>query len=237
MLDRLIDEIPRFFSYYTVIFILEGMGRTMAMTIFGCGVGFLFGFTLTYVRRSTTAWMLPARLVALAYVEIFRRIPFLVILFIVMFAIQVLSAEVSLFAIAVIAICIISSAFLAEVIRAGFDAIPRQQTEAAEVMNFSRWQTVWFVTLPQSWRVILPPAIAFAVMFIKDTSLASHVSVIELTYVGKILNNRGFSPILVFGTVLLGYFALSYPLSRFGAYLENRLSPAQRPTSASRAPA
>jgi polar amino acid transport system permease protein len=224
MLDRLTAEIPQFFTYYTMVFLLEAMGRTLLMTIVGCGLGFLGGFSLVYVRKSTGKWLLPLRILAVAYVEVFRRIPFLVILFIVMYAVQVLSFEVSLFAIAIIAICIIAMAFMSEIIRAGFESIPHQQIEAAEAMNFSRWQTVRHVILPQAWTVILPPAVAFAVMFIKDTSLASHVSVIELTYVGKILNNRGFSAILVFGTVLVCYFLLSYPLSRLGASLENRLA-------------
>ena len=98
-------------------------------------------------------------------------------------------------------------------------------------MNFSRWQTFRHVVLPQAWKVILPPAFAFVVIFIKDTSLASQIGVVELTFAGKVLNNRGFSATLVFGTVLLLYFALSYPLSRLGGWLENRLaSPrSQRP--------
>ena len=73
-------------------------------------------------------------------------------------------------------------------------------------MNFSRWQTVRHVVLPQSWTVILPPAVAYAVMFIKDTSLASQIGVVELTFAGKVLNNRGFSALLVFGAVLAALF-------------------------------
>jgi polar amino acid transport system permease protein len=80
------------------------------------------------------------------------------------------------------------------------------------------------VILPQSWKVILPPAAAFVVMFIKDTSLASQLGVVELTFAGKMLVNRGFSPVLGFGAILVAYFILSYPLSRLAAYLEKRLA-------------
>ena len=72
------------------------------------------------------------------------------------------------------------------------------------------------VILPQAWKVILPPAAAFIVMFIKDTSLASQIGVVELTFAGKMLVNRGFSPVLGFGAILIAYFVLSYPLSRLG---------------------
>ena len=72
-------------------------------------------------------------------------------------------------------------------------------------------------------QVILPPAFAFMVMFIKDTALASQMGVVELTFAGKILSNRGFSATLTFGVILLAYFILSYPLTRLGRYLEKRL--------------
>src|SRR6185312_631877 len=132
--------------------------------------------------------------------------------------------DASLFAIAVIAVCIYSTAYTADIIRGGFESVARQQTEAAVAMNFSRWQTLVSVIIPQSWPVILPPAIAFGVGFIKDTALVSQVGVFELTFRGKELNNEGFSGILVFGTIALIYFGLSYPLSRLGSWLEIRLA-------------
>ena len=77
--------------------------------------------------------------------------------------------------------------------------------------------------MPQSWPVVLPPAFAFMVSFIKDTALVSQIGVVELTFAGKVMNNRGYSALLVYGTILMLYFILSYPLTRLGAYLENRL--------------
>jgi polar amino acid transport system permease protein len=149
----------------------------------------------------------------------------------VLFFIQAFVSDASLFAIAVIAICIYSTAYTADIIRGGFESVARQQTEAAAAMNFSRWQTLVSVIVPQSWPVILPPAVAFAVGFIKDTALVSQVGVFELTFRGKELNNEGFSGLLVFGTIAFLYFAMSYPLSRWGRWLEQRLasSPSKRP--------
>ena len=90
-------------------------------------------------------------------------------------------------------------------------------------MNFGWFQIIWMIVAPQAWKVILPPAFAFMVMFIKDTALASQMGVVELTFAGKILSNRGFSATLTFGVILLAYFILSYPLTRLGRYLEKRL--------------
>jgi polar amino acid transport system permease protein len=218
------EEAPRFFNYYNMIFILKGMGITLLLTALGCTVGFVFGFGIAAVRSTKARLLLPLRILVTLYVEIFRRIPFLVTLFIIMFAIQVVSRNISLFTIAVISICMLSTAFLSEIIRAGMESVPRQQVEAAETLNFGFWRTQLRVILPQSWKVIIPPAFAFMVMFIKDTSLASQMGVIELTFTGKSLMNRGFSPFLVYGAVLVGYFVMSYPLARLGAYMEKRLA-------------
>ncbi len=224
MLGHLLQDAPRFFNYYTGMFLLEAMGRTLGLTLLGCGVGFVFGLLIAALRLTRSPWLLLFRVIAIGYVEVFRRIPFLVILFIVVFAVQAVSNDVSLFAIALVAICLVSTAFMSEIIRAGLESVPRLQVEAAEVLNFGFWRTLTTVLLPQAWRVILPPGFAFIVMFIKDTSLASQMGVLELTFTGKVLMNRGFSPFLVYGAVLGCYFILSYPLSRLGAYLEVRLA-------------
>jgi polar amino acid transport system permease protein len=224
MLDRILEEAPRFFTYYNMIFVLKAMGTTLLLTALGCVTGFVFGFVIAAIRSTKGLSLLPFRILVTIYVEIFRRIPFLVTLFIVMFAIQVISRDISLFVIACISICMLSTAFLSEIIRAGMESVPRQQVEAAETLNFGFWRTQLRVILPQAWKVIIPPAFAFMVMFIKDTSLASQMGVIELTFTGKSLMNRGFSPFLVYGVVLAGYFVMSYPLARLGAYMEKRLA-------------
>ena len=238
MLARLAGEIPRFFTLQKLALLLEAMGTTLAMTIIGCVLGFLLAFTIVFLRQTPGRLALPIRLVAILYVEIFRRIPFLVVTYLVLFFIQIFASDASLFAIAVVAICIYSTAYTAEIIRGGFESVARQQIEAAAAMNFSRWQTLKGVIIPQSWPVILPPAVAFAVGFIKDTALVSQVGVFELTFRGKELNNEGFSGILVFGTIAFLYFAMSYPLSRWGRWLEQRLasSPSKRPQQRLRPP-
>ncbi len=224
-MDRIIQQIPRFFSVGHVSLLADAVGTTLALTFIGCVTGFLLAFLLVLFRRGEGILSWPLRLFAILYVEIFRRIPFLVVTYLVLFFIQAFVSDASLFTIAVVAICIYATAYTAEIIRGGLESVARQQVEAATAMNFSRWQTLLRVILPQSWPVILPPAVVFMVGFIKDTALVSQVGVFELTFRGKELNNEGFSGILVFGTISLLYFAMSYPLSRCGAWLEKRLAP------------
>ena len=224
MVERILNEIPRFFEYYSAIFLLRAMGTTLLITLLGVGLGFLLGFLIVYLRQTPGIFWLPIRFIAITYVEVFRRIPFLVILYLVLFFIQAISPNASLFTIATIGICMLSIAYTSEIIRAGFESVPKQQVEAAFAMNFSRWKILRNVIVPQSWPVILPPAFAFMVSFIKDTALVSQIGVVELTFAGKVMNNRGYSALLVFGTILILYFILSYPLTRLGAHLENRLA-------------
>ena len=218
MLALIIEQAPRFFTLNNMALLAQGAGITLLLTAIGCGVGGVAGFLIALLRASRSLWLFPLRWLSILYVELFRRIPFIVVLFIVLFSIQAVAPRANQFIIAAIAICLVSTAFLSEIIRAGFDSVPRQQIEAAETLNFPRWLTVRRVVLPQAWKVILPPAIAFVVMFIKDTALASQMGVIELMFVGRTLNNRGFSSFMVFGTVLLIYFAISWPLARLGRH-------------------
>ena len=223
MLERLADEIPRFFSWANMILLGEAMAITLSMTLVGCVFGFVFAFIIAFTRQIPGFLTLPLRTVAILFVEVFRRIPFLVVLFLVLFFIQAVARGTSLFTVAVVSICIYSTAYIADIIRGGFESVPRQQIEAARAMNFSRLQILGAIIVPQSWPVILPPAVAFMVGFIKDTSLVSQIGVFELTFRARELNNMGFSGILVFGVIAFLYFAISYPLTRWGQWLESRL--------------
>jgi polar amino acid transport system permease protein len=223
-MERILEQVPRFFSPENVGFLLQAAGLTIGMTLVGCTIGFGLAFVLVYLRQTPGLWALPLRVICIAYVEIFRRIPFLVVIYLVLFFIQTVATDASLFTIAVIAICIYAVAYTADIIRGGLESVPHTQVEAAQAMNLSRFQTTFQIVLPQAWPVIIPPAIAFAVSFIKDTALVSQIGVFELTFRGKELNNQGFSGVLVFGTIALCYFLMSFPLSMLGQYLEKRLA-------------
>ena len=223
-MERMLEQVPRFFSTGNLALLLEAAGLTLAMTATGCLIGFFLAFVLVYLRQTPGRWAMPLRWICITYVEVFRRIPFIVVIYLVLFFIQAVTPNASLFTIAVIAICLYAVAYTADIIRGGIESVPRTQVEAAEAMNLSRLQTTLTIVLPQAWPVIVPPAIAFAVSFIKDTALVSQVGVFELTFRGKELNNQGYSGILVFGTIALCYFLISFPLSLLGQHLEKRLA-------------
>jgi polar amino acid transport system permease protein len=223
-MQQVLSQIPAFFSPDNIRILIKSMGATLALTIFGCGLGFLLAFLIVVARQTPGPWAAPLRLAAILFVEIFRRVPFLVTTYLVLFFITAIAKDASLFVIALVAICIYATAYTADIVRGGFESVARQQIEAAQALNFGRWRTMFHVIIPQSWPVILPPAIVFMVAFVKDTALVSQVGVFELTFRGKELNDQGYSGVLVFGTLALLYFIMSYPLTRLGQWLEKRLA-------------
>ncbi|HKP27486.1 MAG TPA: amino acid ABC transporter permease [Dongiaceae bacterium] len=223
-MEQILQQLPEFFSPINVRILAQSMAVTLALTFFGCGLGFLFAFFIVFARQTPGHWALPLRAAAIFFVEMFRRIPFLVTGYLVLFFLSAIIRNPSLFVIALVAIFIYATAYTADIVRGGFESVPRTQIEAAQAMNFGRWRTLLHVIVPQSWPVILPPAIVFMVAFVKDTAVVSQLGVFELAFRGRELNNHGFSGILVYSTIALLYFAMSYPLTRFGHWLEKRLA-------------
>ncbi len=224
---RGLEEIPSFLGYYNIIFLLQALLATFLLSAIGCAVGSVIGFLLAISRRSRSLALLPIRATTVLFIEFFRRVPFLVTLMLIFFVFQVAKLDISTFAVAVICVSLIATAFIAEIIRSGLDSVHHNQWDAAATLNLSMAQTLRYVIMPQAWKIILPPGFSFFILFIKDTALASQIGVVELTYAGKVLNNKGFSALLTFGSILVLYFILSYPLSRLGAWMEAGLAPSR----------
>ena len=117
-MERILEQAPRFFSWNNMLLLVDAAGVTLAMTVVGCLIGFGLAFVLVFLRQTPGLWAAPLRLLCIAYVETFRRIPFLVVTYLVLFFIQALVSDASLFTVAVTAICIYAIAYTAEIIRA-----------------------------------------------------------------------------------------------------------------------
>ena len=223
MFELAAEQAALFFTWANAGYWGRAMVTTLTMAALGCGFGFIFAFMLVYFRTWPLRVMLPVRIILTLYVEVFRRIPFLVLTFLVLFVTRGFGLDFSLFSVACLTILLISTAYIAEIIRAGFEAIHPNQWEAATVLNFGRFKTIFGVIAPQSWPLIIPPAFSYFVMFVKETSLTSQIGALELMSAGKYFNSIGISPLLAFGTCLALYFALSYPLTLLGHRIEEKL--------------
>jgi len=225
MLEQIVDAAPKFFGFYNVMFLLQALAATFLLSLVGCVLGFASGFVLAVTRHTTTRRLAPLRALVMVFTEAFRRIPFLVTLMLVFFAFQALRIETSMFTVPLFSVFLIAPAFIAEIVRSGLASVHHNQWDASASMNFTYLETLRYIVVPQAWKVMLPPAFSFFVSFIKDTALASQIGVVELTFAGKVLANKGFPAALTFGTILVLYFVLSWPLARFGRWMEVKLAP------------
>ena len=202
-------------------YLLEGLGLTLLISLLALLASIVVGLIVALGRRSGTRWV---SFPAATYCELFRDTPVLVQLFWVYYVLPILiGIRLSAFAAVVIGLSLNSGAFLAEIFRAGIQAVPHGQLDAARVLGMSRALTMRRIVLPQAVRIVLPPMANDFVALIKYSSLASTFAVGEITRKATELSSFTFRPIEIFSFIALVYFFICWPLSISIRYLEKRL--------------
>jgi His/Glu/Gln/Arg/opine family amino acid ABC transporter permease subunit len=207
-------------NIYDAVLFLQGLGNTVLLCVCGLGLGLILALFIGMARAShlrLLSWP------AATYIEIIRDSPLLMQLYLIFFALPLMGLDVPIFAAGVATLMINSSAFMAEIVRAGIQAVGKDQWDAARGLSMGYIQTMRYVVLPQAVRVIIPPGVGLLIGLIKDSSIISVISYLELTRVGQILTEKTFLSFQVFGIVAALYFLLCYPLSRLSLYVERRL--------------
>ncbi len=198
--------------------------HTLIFTFFGFSGGLVIGLVLALMRLSSIR---PYRWFAAVYIEIFRGVPMLVTLLIIGFGIPIaLGTRVPYtYGPGSLALAIVSGAYMAESIRAGIEAVPKGQMEAARSLGMSQPKAMAFVVIPQAFRIILPPLTNELVLLLKDTSLISVLGVtgatIELTKYARDNAQQSLNSTPYIAAAFV-YLCLTIPLTRFVAYLERR---------------
>jgi len=207
-------------NLYDAVLLLQGLGNTVALCLVGLGLGTLIALFVGLARTSHFRWLSwPAGL----YIEVIRDSPLLMQLYLVFFALPLLGLNVPIFMAGVATLMVNASAFMAEIVRAGIQSVGRDQWDAARGLGMGYPQVMRWVVIPQAFRVMIPPGVGLLIGLIKDSSVISVISYLELTRVGQILTEKTFLSFQVFGIVAAMYFALCYPLSRLALYVERRL--------------
>jgi polar amino acid transport system permease protein len=211
--------------------ILTGAAKnTLVFTVLGFTGGLSFGLLFALMRLSTIK---PYRWFAATYIEIFRGIPLLVTLLILGFGIPIATGWrwPSPYLQGAIPLSLVASAYMAETIRAGIEAVPKGQMEAARSLGMSHVRAMTTIIIPQALRIIVPPLTNEFVLLIKDTSL---ISVLGVTAATKDLARFGrdgvnqtanATPLIVAGLV---YLAMTLPLTQLVAWMERRTKAASR---------
>ncbi|MEX6508655.1 amino acid ABC transporter permease [Jiella sp. M17.18] len=216
------DIVSTFFNidvlwrYYPLL--LEGLWRTLALGALSIVLGLLGGLLLALVRLYGTSVL---RFLATAYIDVFRAIPVLVWLVIVYYALPFVGISLSAFASATAALTMISSAYTAEIYRAGIEAIPRGQFEAAQSIGLGQWWLMRDVVLPQAIRIVIPPLTNNSINVLKDTALASVVALPDLLKQATQAQALAANPTPLIGAAVL-YLVILLPLVRLVALFERR---------------
>lgn len=200
--------------------LLSGLRVTFQLGVASLAIALVVG-TLVGLLRVVPVRVVP-RLGA-AYVEVFRNTPLLVQMYIWFFGLPSVGISLPPFWAAVIATGIYTSAFVAEVVRAGIQAITRGQVEAARSLGMTYLQSMRFVVLPQAFAMTIPPLGNVAIALAKNTSIASTIAVADLLYNGELINARTFATYPVFLTVMVLYLVVTIPMGVGVNLLERRL--------------
>lgn len=202
--------------------LFQGLWMTLAITVAVIILGFLLGILVAAGRLARSPFI--NKPVA-AYIEFFRGTPALVQLVWVYYCLPiVLGLELPSFASIVVALTLNVGAFYGEAIRAGIQAIPRDQVEAADILGLSYPDKMRFVVLPQAFRVIIPVALSQSISLFKDTSLVSTLGVADLMYQARVLATETYRPLEILTVAALIYFVLAFPCTVATRVLELRLA-------------
>jgi putative glutamine transport system permease protein len=201
--------------------LLDGLRVTLLLALGALALALALGTLVALFRVSPIA---PLRVVGAVYVEFLRNTPLLVQLFFWVFGLPFVGVVLPEFTGALLGLAFYTSAFVAEAVRAGIQAIGRGQIEAARSLGLTYLQTMRQVVLPLAFAITVPPLGNLAIALTKNTSVASAVLVAELMYQAEVVNARTFATYETFIVTGLLYLALTIPLSRLVALVEARLT-------------
>jgi len=157
------------------------------------------------------------RVPAVAYVDVIRATPLLAQLYFLYFGLPSFGVIMPEIVIGIIALSINSGAYVSEIIRSGIISIPKGQVEASASSGMSYWQQMRLIVLPQALRPMVSPLIGQAIVLVKDSSLLSLISVLELTRAGQTLANDRFMPVEGLTTTAAGYLIIYFGLKLMAA--------------------
>ncbi len=208
--------------------VMQGFWQTILLSLIGGFFALLWGLVLSLIRQLPGRAFAPLRGLAIAYIDAFRGIPMLLVLLLVSTGLAALSSDgvipefigqptffgkTSPFWWGIYALVITYGAYMAEVYRAGLEAVPRGQMEAARSLGMSHGQAMRHVIVPQAVTKVIPPLLNDFIALMKDTSLVSVIGFIEVVQAGKDIQSATFnSSALTLGAVL--FLLTTIPLAR-----------------------
>lgn len=205
--------------------VLEGFWETVQLALISAAIALVWGLVLALIRQLPGKGTAPARWLAIAYIDAFRGIPLLLVVLIISGSFPFLDflpewlraptwfGKPDIFWYGVLAIALTYGAYYAEVYRAGIEAVPHGQREAARSLGMSHAAEMRHVIVPQAVRKVIPPMLNDFIALMKDTSLVQVIGVVEVVKVGREIQADTFnSSALTLGAIL--FLVVTIPLAR-----------------------
>jgi His/Glu/Gln/Arg/opine family amino acid ABC transporter permease subunit len=196
------------------------VGGTLRLAIPAIVLGFVLGVFVGLARLANAPWI---RMPATVYVEFFRGVPLVMVIFWIWFIIpQLLRLPIPEYGVALTAFVIFEAAYFGEIVRAGVQSVPRGQVEAATALGMTATKTMAYVVLPQALKNMVPSLVTQTIVLFKDTSLASIIGYVDLTKAAQIVNNREIRPFELYLFIAVVYWICTYSMSVMARRLERR---------------
>jgi len=200
--------------------LLLGTATTFLLTVGTMAIALPCGIVVAALRLYAPA---PVRAVATGYVELFRNLPLILVVFWAFYVVPImLGVGLSPLATGLAALALNVTAYNAETFRAGINSIRRGQTEAAVALGMSRVQALRRVVIPQAGRRILPVLASTWVSLFKDTSLVSVIAVSELAYTSMQIRAQTFRVLEMLTAMAVLYWLLGYPQAKIVDWIQRR---------------
>jgi glutamate/aspartate transport system permease protein len=196
------------------------IGGTLRLAIPAIILGFVLGIFIGLARIASAAWI---RVPATMYVEFFRGVPLVMVIFWIWFVIpQLLRRPIPEYGVALTAFVIFEAAYFGEIVRAGVQSVARGQVEAATALGMTTTKTMAYVVLPQALKNMVPSLVTQMIVLFKDTSLASIIGYVDLTKAAQIVNNREIKPFELYLFIAVVYWLCTYSMSQVARRFERR---------------
>lgn len=208
----------------TLLFLVEAARMTIYVSAVGIIIGFVIAVVVTLLSIAKSPLL---RWIGRAYVFIFRGIPLLVQLLVVYLTLPFIGIDVSATMAAIIAIGFCEGAYIGEILRGGFLAIPAGQIEVAHMLGLKPLSTLLRIQLPQVLRMTLPALTNEVILLTKSSSLVSAIGVAEITLTAQNISSSNYKPLEVFSLAAIVYIVLCGAIALTGRYLENRYAEAK----------
>lgn len=200
-------------------FLLGGLGNTLRAAGAGMALAVLLGAALALMRLARTAIV---RWIATVWIEFFRGVPLLLLIFFSFFGLRQYGLDITPFRALVLALALYNGAMLGEIFRAGILSLDRGQSEAAYAIGLGYWQTMLLVVIPQAARRMTPAIVSQLITLLKDTSLGFVITYEELLRRSRSTGEFFKNPLQVTVFVALIYIVVNFALSRIARRLEVR---------------